>query len=1608
MNTKYSKVQAMIGVAILLASVFPGLASLVRAASTTSVLDGGIAINEILIDPNDTNNFDTDGNGTADHTDEFVEIYNLSGATIDISGFALWDAGVGNWFTFPGGTTLGAGNYAVVVCGVQTGGSLPAVSGGNLAFDAGRGTAVINNGSDNVVLYDPGADEYIQLLYNGDSADDPTADYDGFSSTATQVGPVENWGSDSDGISLVREPAGDTNVVHHNTISSNNASPGDASNPASDTAPSVVSTTPANGTTGVAVDADITVNFSEDVAVTNGWFSINCTASGIHTATVIGGPQSYTLDPGTDFDNGETCTVTIDKNLISDADTDDPPDNMVADHSFSFETVGVEPVSDVIINEVDADTPSTDSAEFVELHDGGDGNTDLTGLVLVLFNGNDDASYGAFDLDGQSTDNDGYFVLCGDAANVANCDLDVSPDTNLVQNGPDAVALYVGDATDFPDDTPVTIANLLDAIVYDTADADDAGLLVLLHTGQPQVDEDGKGYKDYHSNQRCDNGTGGQRNTDTYTQYPPTPGGENTCGAIPDFGSCGDPATFIHDVQGSGSASPLSGMPGIIVEGVVVGDFQDTATELSGFFIQEEDGDTDSDPLTSEGIFVYDDDFGVDVSVGNVVRIQGDVGEYYGLTQLSNVSNVAVCPSDGSASRATVTLPVSSLDVWEQHEGMLISVTQTLYATDNYYQGRYGQIELSVGGRLDNPTNVVAPGAAALALQELNDRSRIRLDDGSRVQNPSPAPYMGVNNTLRAGDTLSELTGVLGYNYGRYEVHPTAVVSFTRVNVRDETPPAVGGRLKVASFNVLNYFNGDGLGGGFPTSRGADTLDEFNRQRAKIITAVVTLDADIVGLMEIENDGYGPNSAVQDLVNGVNDVAGAGAYAFIDPGVAQIGTDAIAVGFIYKPGAVTPIGAAAILDSTFDPAFIDTKNRPALAQTFEENATGGRFTVVVNHLKSKGSDCDDVGDSDTGDGQGNCNLTRTNAMTVEVAWLATDPTGSGDPDFIIIGDLNAYAQEDPITAAKDAGYTDLVDSFVALDAYSYVYDGQAGYLDHAMANATLLPQVTGVAVLHINADEPAALDYNDYNQPDLYDGGPFRSSDHDPVVIGLNPVSAALTVTKYASSDPVQAGGQLTYTICVTNTGNVDLHAIVTDVLPAHVTPAGVLTWTPTITIPAGVWTHQVVVTAEMNYAGPLTNIVKVSTAEGATGIYTETSQARKLTLMVNSVGGGSVIKDPDKAAYNYGEVVILTAYPDTQTRFLEWSGDLTGSTNPVSITMDSDKVITANFFDPPPSLTFNPNPPGGTVTMEEEWPDGNYDEGEIITITATADACYEFAGWIGELYGEPNPATVTLSTDLTFEATFQQLTHTLNVNIVDGCGVTGTVTLGPPGETYTCGTVVTLTASLEGIGMFLGWSGDLTGSDNPATLHIDSDKVVTATFFGCWGGWTFPTDIDGGTISTEPPQPPGGFVLGTVVTVTATPDYCYQFNGWTGDLAYYGTQTPVVITVTGWLSFAATFSRIEYADITIVIDPVGAGTVELDPATGPYICDVTPIAATATPTMYWAFDHWSWSGILADSSDNPAVFTLDENSGTVLNAHFTQYKIFLPVVLKNSHNARQ
>jgi predicted extracellular nuclease len=572
--------------------------------------------------------------------------------------------------------------------------------------------------------------------------------------------------------------------------------------------------------------------------------------------------------------------------------------------------------------------------------------------------------------------------------------------------------------------------------------------------------------------------------------------------------SCPTATHFIHQVQGAGLTTPIGGTT-VTVNAVVVGDFQGPSPALRGFFLQEEDEDVDTDPLTSEALFVFDGNGTVAVATGELVSVTGRATEFGDVTQIDRAT-VTVCDSGFEASPVEITLPVTDVNDWERWEGMRANFTQPMTVTEHFGLGRFGEVVLSSIGRQYQGTHEAAPGAEALAVADLNARTRIVLDDANTSQNADPTRYptggLSATNTLRTGATVADLTAIVHQGFGSYRLQPVGEITFDGAADRPTNAPVVGGRIQVAAFNVLNYFNGDGLGGGFPTSRGAESQFEFDRQHDKIVAAIGAMDAEVVGLMEIENDGADAVPAISTLVDGLNDRYGDGTYAYIQTG--DIGTDEIAVAIIYQPDAVTPTGEFAILDSSVDPRFVDDANRPALAQTFTETASGAVFTVAVNHLKSKGSGCG-AGDDQPDHLGGNCNATRTAAAAALADWIATDPTGSEDPDAMIIGDLNSYRLETPISTLRDAGFTDLLNQFEGPDAYTYVFMGASGYLDHAQATPSLTQQVTDAAPWHINTDEPPVLDYNTNfksanHVATLYAPDPFRSSDHDPVIVGLD------------------------------------------------------------------------------------------------------------------------------------------------------------------------------------------------------------------------------------------------------------------------------------------------------------------------------------------------------------------------------------------------------------------------------------------------------------------------------------------------------------------------
>lgn len=604
-----------------------------------------------------------------------------------------------------------------------------------------------------------------------------------------------------------------------------------------------------------------------------------------------------------------------------------------------------------------------------------------------------------------------------------------------------------------------------------------------------------------------------------------------------DHGSCGGTVKLISAVQGAGADSPLKGQT-LTIEAVVTATMPGSAG-LGGFYIQQTEATYDADNKTSEALFVVDTLKTPVVKVGDTVRVSGVVEEGFGQTQLNKLEGLTVCGTASLPSAATITLPVTARTDFEPLEGMLVSTSQQLVVTDNYGLGRYNEVVLATE-RLYVSTQIAKPGDESKAVMAKNALNRIVLDDGKNAQNidtPYPAPGLTADNTVRVGDTVAPLTAVLGYGFSEYRLHPVSAVNFTNQNQRTAAPVfAKPGDFQISSFNVLNYFNGDGAGAGFPTARGASTLVEFNKQRTKIIAAITALNADVVGLLEVENDGFGEQSALRNLVAGLNEKAAADVWAFVDFKAEKIGTDAITSAIIYRKDRVKELGTAAF--TTTVP--FDYGNRAPVTQTFSHLVSGDTVQVVVAHLRSKGScpsDKTDLANIDAGDGQGCWNGVRVTAAQNLSDWLATNPTqltlAAGqtiaDQPTLILGDINAYLMEGPIDAFAAKGYTEVSNAMHGSMQHSYVFDGESGSLDHAFANAALLAQISDVTEWHINADEPLILDYNEEFKSEtakanFYSPSAFRSSDHDPMIVSVKYSQPTVNNVGFSISENAVAG----------------------------------------------------------------------------------------------------------------------------------------------------------------------------------------------------------------------------------------------------------------------------------------------------------------------------------------------------------------------------------------------------------------------------------------------------------------------------------------------------
>jgi predicted extracellular nuclease/phosphodiesterase/alkaline phosphatase D-like protein len=611
-----------------------------------------------------------------------------------------------------------------------------------------------------------------------------------------------------------------------------------------------------------------------------------------------------------------------------------------------------------------------------------------------------------------------------------------------------------------------------------------------------------------------------------------------------------DRVTLISQVQGSGSTTTLAGQS-VILRGIVVGDFQ-SVSELGGFVLQEETADWDSSSLTSEGIFVT---YGLgggntDVTLGDRVSLSGVAGERFGQTVLLSVNALKVEARDRLADTRAVVIPdllaqrASVLDL-EPYEGMWVRFPETLSVNGLYGQFRFGEVELSAGGLPNQPTNVMRPGPEAYAAEQAMALRELVLDDGSQASHrPASAATTAApvrDQLLRRGDTISGLEGVLSFDFSKYRLHPTAPLSFNTLNPRPPAPATPSpGQLRVASFNVLNTFTTLNAGGALTDTglapRGANTSAELERQLTGLATALAGLQADVIGLMEVENDADDATLAtIAQRLNAALPADAGRVYSHVSTGL--IGTDAIKVGLLYNSNAVALLGGASVLDAV---SFTDPlgsgvpKNRPALAQAFRERATGEVVNVVVNHFKSKGSNDATGPDRDQQDGQSAFNATRTAAATELARWITTRPTANTDADWVILGDLNAYAKEEPLQVLEAAGYRNALSAFTADPPTSYAFYNpveMSGALDHILLSPSLVRQATSAAEWGINAAEGAFRDYNlDTNSNgnpsvrDFFTASGFRTSDHDPLLVdfdlGRSQPSGLTFAHGVASGDP--------------------------------------------------------------------------------------------------------------------------------------------------------------------------------------------------------------------------------------------------------------------------------------------------------------------------------------------------------------------------------------------------------------------------------------------------------------------------------------------------------
>jgi len=522
-----------------------------------------------------------------------------------------------------------------------------------------------------------------------------------------------------------------------------------------------------------------------------------------------------------------------------------------------------------------------------------------------------------------------------------------------------------------------------------------------------------------------------------------------------DMGGCGAPGTTRLDRITGANGDPLPEGREVVIEAPVSASFPGQSG-LNGFFIE-----SGTPPV---GVFVYAPKVTPEAAPQTAERwrLRARTGRYRGRIQLERVEELVRC---GPETVKPTTVSAKTLNAPGALANRLIRLEGPLTITGTYQLGRYGSMRLAQGGRAF-ARNTGVEGGKPLSFV---------LDDGSYRRDPRPVPYLDSNGVRRAGDRLESVTGVITHAFGEWRIHPVAPPAIRAANPRPIDAPrrSADSALRVVQFNLQNYFIDRG-------GRGPATAAGFQRQRTRLRTTLRALDADLLVLHEIQNK----TAAVDDLLDWLNeDQAPALRYQVV---LAERSAAAIRTVMLFRPARLTLSRAARHTD--------EAHARDPIAAVFHD-AQGEALMVAGAHFKSR-SGCPDRGDVDRGEG---CWADRREAEAVSlVRWLNdwVEARSLAKAPVLVLADLNAYAQEQPVQRLLDAGLVDqLAQQVPAPQRYSYVYRGRAGYLDHVLATDLMATRIRSVALWPINADEPAYL---------AREGeGIWRASDHDPLIIDL-------------------------------------------------------------------------------------------------------------------------------------------------------------------------------------------------------------------------------------------------------------------------------------------------------------------------------------------------------------------------------------------------------------------------------------------------------------------------------------------------------------------------